>query len=153
MCMVTYEDGERILDVIGSGTDVHINFENVFPEDLGEIPDTDYNLLTYLDVLTPWEVKWRYPASNCLWNPPNQTSSSLDPITAKLVKAEPMMHCPFDDGDSAEASCSWRGCHVVGISNAAEIEGNFALFLRQEFDDDQLCHDVQEVRVCEYHGV
>mmetsp|Transcript_9199 Transcript_9199/g.18432 ORF Transcript_9199/g.18432 Transcript_9199/m.18432 type:complete len:966 (-) Transcript_9199:30-2927(-) len=145
VCMVTYDDGESILNVVESGTDVYISFENVFPEDLGDVPDTDFNLLTYLDVLTPWEVKWRYPASNCLWNPPNQTfSASIDPVTAKLVKAEIVMSCPFDL-DPNHYNCASRGCHVVGVSNEAELEGNFALFLREDFDGDQMCHDVQEL--------
>ena len=132
-----------LAEVLASSTDAYISFENVFPEDLGITPSNDINYLTYVDVLTPWDIKWRYPASNCLWNPTHQTSLSMDPITAKVVKAELVMHCPFVYDDNHLYNCQQRGCHVTGVSNAAELQGNIALFL--QYDDDELCHDVQEL--------
>lgn len=51
------------------------------------------------------------------------------------------MHCPFPD--NSEHSCFLRGCHVIGLNNPNEVEDNIAIF--SEYDEDEYCHDVQEL--------
>ncbi|GMH52732.1 hypothetical protein TL16_g03458 [Triparma laevis f. inornata] len=141
VCMVTFDDGEEILDFI-EDDGFSVSFEGVFPEDLNQVPehpDGDYNFLTYLDVLTPWPIKFRYPSSTCLWNPVGDITQN--PITAKLVVASIKMHCPFPD--NSEHSCFLRGCHVIGLNNPNEVKDNIAIF--SEYDEDEYCHDVQEL--------
>mmetsp|Transcript_16695 Transcript_16695/g.31246 ORF Transcript_16695/g.31246 Transcript_16695/m.31246 type:complete len:999 (+) Transcript_16695:142-3138(+) len=143
VCMVTFDDGEEIISLLDSDEgEVTVSFEGVFPEDLGQVPeDVNGNFLTYLDVLTPWSIKFRYPAAMCLWNPVGDVS--VDPITAKVVKAKISMHCPFEDELPSHSACYSKGCHVVGVDNPEEIAGNFALF--SNFQGDEWCHDVQEL--------
>ena len=149
VCMVTYTDGETVIDAISSSSSSfpspQISFSDLYPPSLPVFGDN--TLITYIDVLSPWALKWRHPASVCRWNPDRTDTQAQagDVVQADFeVKCTVAGSCAGQSGQGLRNCCRTRGCYTTSLTNPAEVSGEIALFSIRTGDDRE-CHTYQEL--------
>jgi len=107
-------------------------------------------LITYVEVLTPWDIKWRHPAAQCRWNPlvSDRTPHAGDVVIAdyevECYYAHPDQTCTGLNSAGLADCCRKLGCYVTKITNKEEVSGEIALFSNLEGDNRE-CHTPQEL--------